>query len=130
MEIVSQFAEVLPADAESHAGPFAGFVINFNVSTKIHRDKDRRFCVVLIVSENCEGGDLCLEEVGLKLSLRNGDVVAFPSQKISHFNTHFDGERASIVLHTDADCEGWIQHRNFWKDSLYMLETERGGVVL
>ena len=45
---------------------------------------------------------LCLEELGIKLDLANGDVVIFPSQKISHFNTHFKGERVSIVFHTDA----------------------------
>jgi hypothetical protein len=41
MEIVGQFAEVLPADGECPAAPFAGFVINFNVATRIHRDNDR-----------------------------------------------------------------------------------------
>jgi hypothetical protein len=35
MEIVGQFAEVLPVDGESPAAPFAGFVINFNVATSI-----------------------------------------------------------------------------------------------
>jgi hypothetical protein len=119
MKIVAQFAEVLPLDAECPAKPFAGFAINFNVSTMVRRDNDRGFCVVLIISENCEGGDLCLEELGIKFHLENGDVVAFPSQKISHFNTHFKGERVSIVFHTDAESENWIQHRNFWDHSLH-----------
>lgn len=124
MEIVGQFAEVLPADGECPAAPFAGFVINFNVATKIHRDNDRGFCVILVISENCEGGALCLEELGIKLKLANGDFAIFPSQKISHFNTDFKGERVSLVFHTDADSELWIKHRNYWKHSLFMLEPE------
>ena len=119
---MGQFAEVLPADGESPAAPFSGFVINFNVATSIHRDNDRGFCVVLIVSENCEGGALCLEELGIKLDLNNGHIVAFPSKKLSHFNTHFKGERVSIVFHTDGSSEGWIKHRNYWKHSLFMLD--------
>ena len=97
-------------------------MINFNVATKIHRDKDRCICVVLVVSEDCSGGDLCLEELGIRFSLINGDLVAFPSQNISHFNTHFSGMRASIVFHTDADSESWISCRNHWQHSLYMVE--------
>ena len=124
MEIISQFAEVLPADAESTAGPFGGFVVNFNVATKIHRDNDRCICVVLVISEDCLGGDLCLEEFGIRFSLINGDVVAFPSQKISHFNTHFLGKRISIVFHTDADSKSWINHRNHWQHSLCMLDSQ------
>jgi hypothetical protein len=124
MEIIGQFAEVLPADGECPAAPFGGFVINFNVATKIHRDSDRGFCVILVISENCEGGDLCLEELGIKLKLASGDFAIFPSQKISHFNSDFKGERVSIVFHTDADSELWIEHRNYWKHSLFMLEPQ------
>ena len=62
MEIVGQFTEVLPVDGESPTAPFTGFVINFNVTTLIHWDNDRGFCVVIVVSEDCEGGALCLEE--------------------------------------------------------------------
>jgi hypothetical protein len=127
MEIVGQFAEVLPGDGESPAAPFTGFVINFNVTTLIHRDNDRGFCVVIVVSEDCEGGALCLEELGIKLDLDNGDIIAFPSQKISHFNTHFKGERVSIVFHTDAESKNWVQHRNYWKDSLFMLDPGGSG---
>jgi hypothetical protein len=65
MEIVSQFAEALHADAETLAGPFGGFAINLNVATKIHSDHDRRFCVVLAITGDCQGGELCLEELGL-----------------------------------------------------------------
>jgi predicted 2-oxoglutarate/Fe(II)-dependent dioxygenase YbiX len=69
--------------------------------------------VILVVSKNCEGGDLCLEELGIKLKLANGDFDIFPSQKIFHFNMDFKGERASIVFHTEADSESWIKHRNY-----------------
>lgn len=70
-------------------------MINFNMATKIHRDeKDKNFCVIIVISENCRGGDLCLEELGVKFSLASGDVIIFPSEKISHFNTHFKGGKS------------------------------------
>lgn len=128
VEIISQFTEVLPGGADSPTRPFGGFVINFNVATKIHRDeKDKNFCVVIVISENCQGGDLCLEELGVKFSLTSGDVIIFPSVKISHFNTHFRGERASKVLHTDGAADSWVSFRNFWNHSLYLIKTDNGG---
>jgi hypothetical protein len=106
-------------------------VVNFNVATKIHRDKkDKMFCVVIVISGECEGGELCLEELGIKFSLRSGDVIIFPSVKISHFNTHFKGERASIVLHTDHAADAWISCRNYWQHSLFLIKTDNGGGVL
>lgn len=128
MDVVSQFAEVLPGGADSPAHPFGGFVINFNVATKIHRDvKDKNFCVVIVITEDCQGGDLCLEELGVKFSFVSGDVIIFPSVKISHFNTHFKGERASIVLHTDGAADSWVMFRNFWNRTLYLIDTDNGG---
>ena len=127
-KIFAQFADVLPADGDSPVYPFGGFVLNFNVATKIHRDpKDKGFCVILVISEECGGGELCLEELGIKCNLRNGDVIIFRSHKISHFNMHFEGERASIVLHTDGDGDSWVKFRNHWKKNLFMVQTENGG---
>jgi predicted 2-oxoglutarate/Fe(II)-dependent dioxygenase YbiX len=64
---------------------------------------------------------------GIKLDLDNGDVIIFPSQKISHFNTHFKGERVSIVFHTDGDSKTWVKCRNYWKESLFMLDPGGSG---
>jgi hypothetical protein len=121
-EIIKLFADVLPADAASPAFPFSGFVINFNVSTKIHRDgKDLDFCVVLVISSSdCEGGDTCFLEAGIRLGLRNGDFLVFPSTVLSHFNLHFKGQRASVVWHTDSAGTEWVKKRNGWSSSSYM----------
>ncbi len=108
MDVVSQFAEILPGVADSPAHPFGGFVVNFNVAMKIHRDvKNKNFCVVIVITEDCQGGDLCLEELKVKFSFASVNVIIFLFIKISHFNTHFKGERASIVLHTDEAADSW-----------------------
>lgn len=106
-------------------------MINFNVCTKIHRDwTDLKFCVVLVISENCVGGDLCFSEPGIRLELRNGDMVVFPSHKISHFNMPFVGERASVVFHSDREGKKWADNRNGWDHSEFLNKTHNGGVVL
>ena len=73
-----------------------------------------------ITDENCIGGDLCLKEPGIRLPMRCGDVVVFPSHQLSHFNSHFVGERLSLVFHTDSTGDIWYQQRNFWANNVYM----------
>ena len=63
---------------------------------------------------NWKGGELCLYEPGITLGLRAGDVVLFPSNRISHFNLCMEGHCGSIVLSTDRDMKGWIENRNHW----------------
>jgi len=129
-EIISQYTEVLLGDSRSPAYPFAGFVVNFNVSTKVHRDwTDLKFCVVLVISEDCEGGDLCFMEPGIRLELQNGDMVAFPSHSISHFNMDYIGKRASIVFHSDREGQKWAKNRNGWDHTAYMNTTKNGGLA-
>jgi hypothetical protein len=113
---------VLPGDGFSPAYPFSGFVINFNVCTKIHRDvNDKKLCIVMAISDDqCEGGDICFLEPGIKLQLICGDMVAFSSAKISHFNMNFRGERASLVLHSDSSGDNWVKNRNNWDHNIYM----------
>ena len=118
---ISRFAQVLPLDGSVPADPFTGFIVNFNVTTKIHRDwNDLYFCLVLVFSEECEGGDLCFMEPGIRLGLRNGDLVLFRSSELSHFNLHFKGRRASIVFHSDSAGRDWVTNRNGWEGSMYM----------
>lgn len=120
--VIGQFADVLPAGGFSPAYPFSGFVINFNVCTKIHRDmNDKTLCIVMAISSNdCEGGDICFLETGIRLQLLSGDMVIFPSNKISHFNLDFKGERASLVLHSDVTGDNWVVNRNNWAHSIFM----------
>ena len=112
-------AEVLPGNAFSPVHPFLSLVINLNVATLAHRDRqDKELCVVLAVGD-FDGGDLCLYEPGLVVSLQNGHFIAFPSYKITHFNLHFTGRRSSIVLHTDKHIDGWTSGgRNGWEDNM------------
>lgn len=104
--------------------PFSGFVLNINVITRIHRDwGDQDVCLLLII-QDCSGGELVLVEPGLVLRLSNGDMVLFLSSKISHFNMHFKGKRASLVFHSDKGAAGWIKDRNGFADSLFMKTVE------
>ena len=120
--MLSMDAQVLPGNAHSIVHPFLSLVINLNVATMAHRDrKDKSLCVVLAVGD-FEGGDLCLYEAGLVLPLRNGDFTAFPSYRLTHYNLHFTGRRASIVLHTDKEIEKWTDGgRNGWEGNAHFM---------
>ncbi|KAF8868749.1 hypothetical protein CPB84DRAFT_1695467 [Gymnopilus junonius] len=66
-KIIGQYADILPGDGFSPAYPFSGFIINFNVSTRIHRDvNDKKLCIVMAISgDTCQGGDICFLEPGI-----------------------------------------------------------------
>ena len=108
----------LPKAQHSPAQPFAGFVVNINVLTNVHRDPDYVACLVVVIGE-FEGGELVLYEPGIVLQLKNGDVVLFPSSKISHLNLHYRGIRASLVLHTDRSAPMHEENLHGWKGSYY-----------
>lgn len=117
------YLEVLPFQQVSAVYPFTGCVLNLNVTTKVHRDpNDKEICLVIAITDdrNCEGGELCLMEPGLVLAIRNGDVVIFPSCKISHFNLHFKGRRASLVFQSDTRFDDWLKDANGWDGKIYI----------
>lgn len=119
-------AEILPNREVSPAFPFCGFVLNINGITKVHRDPQdfKHFCVVIVIG-NHTGGEFCLLEPGLVLELRNGDMVIFQSGKISHFNLHYSGIRASVVLNTDAAIHQYATNNmNGWASNQYMSSFE------
>ncbi|KIM35959.1 hypothetical protein M413DRAFT_32093 [Hebeloma cylindrosporum] len=125
-EILSQYCDILPGDGIAPAYPFGGWVINLNVSTLIHRDyQDLRLCLIVVASD-CEGGELCLEKPGVALKLENGDAVIFASSKLSHFNSHFKGKRASLVFHSDVSAKAWVENRNGWDHTLSMNVYDDG----
>lgn len=127
-EVIKLFTDVLPAGGSSPAFPFGGFIINVNVSTLIHRDEeDLKLCLILIISEDSQGGDLCFFEPGLRVGLKHGDMVAFRSEILGHFNLHFSGKRASIVLHTDKAGMEWVADRNGWNNSSFINVGWSGG---
>ena len=113
-EHLEAYVRILPGNNQAVGEPFLGLVININVATAAHRDsKDDSVCLVLAVGD-FEGGDLVLYEPGLVFSMRNGDFIVVPSCKLTHFNLHYKGRRASIVLHTDKEMGKWLVDRNGW----------------
>lgn len=121
----------LPGNDTNPAYPFAGFVLNLNVSTRLHRDRhDKDICFIVFVSE-CTGGALILYELGLVLDLDNGDGITFQSSKITHCNMHFEGLRASFVFHTDRASDTWTVGRkgkglvpnNGWANNIYFRKS-------
>lgn len=118
---IQVYADALPNHEFSPAHPFTGFVININVSTLGHRDrKDLEACMVLDIGEH-EDGDLVLYEPGIVLPLRNGDVVLFFSDRLTHFNLKFIGKRASLVLHSDVSGLEWVKNCNGWEGNLHLF---------
>lgn len=117
---LSLHADSLPGNAHTIAYPFLSVVVNLNVATLGHRDsKDKGLCVVIVIGD-FENGELCLYEPGLVVPLRSGDFLVFPSARITHYNVHYSGCRASIVLHTDREIDKWTnQQRNGWEDNMY-----------
>ena len=108
------YAVLLPCNNQAISAPFLGLVINLNVVTAAHRDsKDESICLVLAIGD-FEGGELVLYEPGLVIPLRNGDFIVFCSCDITHFNLHYKGRRASVVLHTDREMVKWQKGRNGW----------------
>ncbi|KAF9521717.1 hypothetical protein CPB83DRAFT_747425, partial [Crepidotus variabilis] len=50
-KILSEYVEILPAGEPSPVHPFAGFVLNINVSTRVHCDwQDHDICLILVIS--------------------------------------------------------------------------------
>lgn len=66
---------------------------------------------------------MCFVEPGIVLQLGNGDIVAFDSAALSHFNEQFSGFRASLVFHSDKESLEWINSRNHWQDNLHFHST-------
>lgn len=117
---LSLHADSLPGNVHTIGYPFLSVVVNLNAATLAHRDrKDKGLCVVIAIG-NFENGELCLYEPGLVVPLCSGDIIVFPSARITHYNTHYSGCRASIVLHTDVEIDKWTHgQRNGWQDNLY-----------
>ncbi|KAF6749075.1 hypothetical protein DFP72DRAFT_1073634 [Ephemerocybe angulata] len=95
-EITGGYVDVLPGKQAVACYPFPCLVLNFNVAMRIHRDVgDDNFCITVGFSEG-SGGELCLQEPGIKCHSRPGDVFAFRSSRISHFNMDYVGKRISM----------------------------------
>ncbi|KAI0057701.1 hypothetical protein BV25DRAFT_1811966, partial [Artomyces pyxidatus] len=113
------YVDHLPQAAYSPVYPFGGFVINVSACTRAYcGNKDDTICVVAAFGD-WEGGELCLYEPGLVFKMRPGDILIFPSGRLTHFNLHFTGMRGSLVLSTDRSSRQWVQNRNGWGAHLH-----------
>ena len=119
--LLEAYVQILPGNNSPTYSPFLSISINFNVATKGHRDSmDKAVCLVLAIT-NARGGDLVLHEPGIVVDLKNGDIIIFKSSKITHFNLHFTGIRASIVLHSDKEFDRWVENRNNWQSNHFFV---------
>jgi hypothetical protein len=108
-----QFEEAAPSY------PYTGFVINLDVMTQAHRDhKALKGCIVMAFGD-FRGGELVLYEPGLVVELKNGDMIVFPSEKITHFNLHFEGRRGSVVFHSDVENDEYQKDFNGWDGNIH-----------
>jgi hypothetical protein len=112
---IKVFADILPLNDVPVTYPFPGFVLNIQVATVAHLDGGDESSCVVIPSGTFTGGQLILYEAGLVLDLKAGDVVIFPSFKLTHFNLHFRGSRYSVVMHVDKEGKEWVNGRRGWQ---------------
>ncbi|KAJ7626890.1 hypothetical protein FB45DRAFT_749998, partial [Roridomyces roridus] len=115
---LSIYMEHLPLDASSPCYPLGGFVLNVRVCTWAHQDGGDNLLCFVIPFGNFTGGGLCHYETGFCFGLKQGDVHAFPSCDITHFNLHFKGLRGGLVLHSDRYGESWVRDCNGWSASV------------
>lgn len=109
---------MLPYNEFSPFYPFGGVVLNFNVVTSCHEDpQDEGVCLLLILSEG-KGGALGLVQPGIRVDLENGDLFAFRSADITHFNLDYQGKRVSMVFHSDRFARAWVADLNGWKENI------------
>lgn len=119
--LLEAYIQILPGRDSPPFSPFLSIAININVATKAHRDPmDKVVCLVLTLTK-ARRGDLVLHEPGIFVDLKNGDIIIFKSSKITHFNLHYTGYRASIVLHSDKGIDCWVENRNNWQDNYYFI---------
>lgn len=83
-----------------------------------HRDGfDCDSCILSPYGRVKSGGELVCEETGLVFRLNPGDIFIFRSRTITHYNLHYVGIRASVVIQTDRYGKSWVSSRNgYWSE--------------
>ncbi|KAJ7256002.1 hypothetical protein C8J57DRAFT_1721597 [Mycena rebaudengoi] len=127
VEKLSARIRFLPGNEKCPFAPYGGVVVNMGGCSDAHTDEldDEDHCVVIPFTRNCVGGALVLHEAGTVLDLHAGDMVLFLSARLTHFNLHFQGIRASLVFHTDMSLKLW-DRVNGW-DGQYGVQKEGVG---
>ncbi|KAJ3965340.1 hypothetical protein EV361DRAFT_1020368 [Lentinula raphanica] len=117
---INGMIDIIPLHDLSPVKPFTSFVLNLNVTTLLHKDHgDKSGCIVLSIGSHT-GGELCLLEPRLALQLRHGDWVVFPSQHYTHFNLHYSGVRASLVIQSDKEGTSYEKNGNGWDMNIFV----------
>ena len=108
------YCDVQPMDRNIPTSPFSGFFLNLCVATDGHTDpNDHGPCAIFTVGPY-KGGQLVLDDIGLVIDLQPGQVLFFPSRFVTHYNLHFHGLRASVVMSFDKDGLKWVKTENGW----------------
>ncbi|KAJ7065101.1 hypothetical protein B0H15DRAFT_794627, partial [Mycena belliarum] len=108
------YADSLPLGASSPAYPFGGFVVNISACSWGHRDELDKVMCFIVPGGKFKGGQLCMYETGFSFDLQVGDVLAFPSCDLTHFNQHYQGYRTTLVLHSDREGDAWADNCSGW----------------
>lgn len=124
-DILMRYVESLPMGSWSPCYPFSGFVLNFGVMTDPHIDDDLEICVVITFGK-FTGGELALYEGKLLLELDGFSICIFPSDKFTHFNLPYEGQRGSMAMATEKASKGWWLARNLWRKHLYTRTAKKG----
>jgi hypothetical protein len=108
--------DVLPLASNLGVHPLSGWVLNIAASTHAHVDPMdlADFCGAFLLTDGVQGGSVCLHQAGLVCHMRAGDGALFCSRTQSHFNLHFKGKRASIILQSCKDLLNWYKNCNGW----------------
>lgn len=121
-KLIEVYCDKLCLNDSPESRPFVGIVVNFCVSTDGHRDwSDKCLCVVIPFGL-WDGGEIVLHELGVVIKMKSGDILVFPSWKITHFNLHFKGLRGSFVFHSDNQGDKWVEDYNGWHG--HILSTD------
>lgn len=75
----------------------------------VHRDCDNSwdFLQWVVPLGSWTGGELCFPYLGVKLHLRQGDLVAFRAEQVYHSVAPSFGERITLSFFTDRNTQTW-----------------------
>lgn len=118
---ISANIDIIPLQDQPLGSPFPCLVLNLNLVTLLHKDKgDKDGCIIAVLGPH-SGGELCISEAGLVLELIHGDWTVISSQKLGHFNLHYKGKRASLVIHVDKSAVSYQKDAHGWDGNDYFL---------
>ncbi|KZT54497.1 hypothetical protein CALCODRAFT_418249, partial [Calocera cornea HHB12733] len=89
--LLEALVQKVPLNTELPCYPFPSFVVNYYCCVEGHRDDqdpEGGVCVLLVFG-SFTGGQIVLHEPGIVLEVEAGDIVIFPSMRLTHFNLHF-----------------------------------------